>query len=220
MRHSSLKTGMILQEGLNYYLILGLFDVVVERVKQQIAEMDIGIINVSIDWVFTDITVCMLNLKGENVDFTKGFSFSMINQVSFYFLRNCSLVKTVNIDDWLLKNKMICPDLIGLMKVEEGIKELKKIFEAHKYRVLAMEIKKKSKYPKEKKVKSGQVVAIKENFEYRVFLVEDNRVLEFIKVGLSNVIKDIEHFDLASYHRVFSQVIKADEYYVLGELKC
>lgn len=222
MKFKDYRTGMIVRENNDYFLVLGLFDYVVEETKRQIANYDINIISKSLEWVLYDVNISMLELKTDTVDFTKKMDDYDIFPITFaYLTHEAVLVKTLKIpEEWMLKNKLLYPSLRGLMPAGEGIKEIEKAFNANKYRALATRIKKQSVYKKVKKVRYNQVVAVKVEHEYRVFLVEENRVLEFIKTGLSNRITDIKNFDLAKYQRVRSNLYNAKEYYLLGELKC
>ena len=82
-------------------------------------------------------------------------------------------------------------------------------------------IKRRSTFQKIRNVKSNQIVAIKLTYEYRIFLVEDTRVIEFVKPSRTRITElDIEHIDLSNMIRVEQpHLLNVSEYYLLGGIK-
>ena len=77
-------------------------------------------------------------------------------------------------------------------------------------------IKRKSTFQKIRNVKSNQIVAIKLTYEYRIFLVEDTRVIEFVKPSRTR----ITELDLSNMIRVEQpHLLNVSEYYLLGGIK-
>ena len=77
-------------------------------------------------------------------------------------------------------------------------------------------IKRKSTYQKIRTVKSHQIVAIKLMYEYRIYLVTDKRVIEFVKSSRTR----ITELDLSNMIKVEKQhLLNGNEYYLLGGIK-
>ena len=114
---------------------------------------------------------------------------------------------------------MLYPKLRGLMTVGEGVKELQKELDKNKYRKAVEKIKKKSTFQKIKRVKSNQIVAAKLTDRYRIFLVEDTRVVEFSFPNRNDKITNLANIDLSKLKRTETQLVNAKEYYLLGEIK-
>lgn len=73
---------------------------------------------------------------------------------------------------------------------------------------------KKSTYQKIRTVKSHQIVAIKLMYEYRIFLVTDKRVIEFVKPSRTR----ITELDLSNMIRVEKQhLLNGNEYLFIRE---
>ena len=105
------------------------------------------------------------------------------------------------------------------MTVGEGVKELQKELDSNKYRKAVEKIKKKSTFQKIKRVKSNQIVAAKRTDSYRIFLVEDTRVVEFSFPNRNYKITNLANIDLSKLKRTETQLANAKEYYLLGEIK-
>ena len=60
-------------------------------------------------------------------------------------------------------------------------------------------------------------MAAKIEQEYKIFLVEDMRVIEFIPY--MSLITNLANIDLSKMPRVSSQLVNAKEYYLLANLK-
>ena len=60
-------------------------------------------------------------------------------------------------------------------------------------------------------------MAVKIEQEYRIFLVEDMRVIEFIP--FMSLITNLANIDLSKMARLYSQLVNAKEYYLLANLK-
>ena len=220
MKLSEYKTGMIVRENNDYSLVLGMFDYVIEEAKKDIALYDISAIGRDIEWPLHvyNCGITLLELDDARVDFTKEINVSLIFKAPFQYLNNCKVVKTVKIPEkWVVKNKLLYPDLRGLKTVEYGIKELQQELDKNKYKIAIEKIKKKGTFQKINSVKSNQIVAAKLEQEYKIFLVEDMRVIEFIPY--MSLITNLEYIDLSKMPRVSSQLVNAKEYYLLANLK-
>ena len=220
MKLSEYKTGMIVRENNDYSLVLGMFDYVIEEAKKDIALYDISAIGRDIEWPLHvyNCGITLLELDDARVDFTKEINVSLIFKAPFQYLNNCKVVKTVKIPEkWIVKNKLLYPDLRGLKTVEDGIKELQQELDKNKYKIAVEKIKKKSTFQKINSVKSNQIVAAKIEQEYKIFLVEDMRVIEFIPY--MSLITNLANIDLSKMPRVSSQLVNAKEYYLLANLK-
>ena len=122
------RTGTILRDYNDYYLVLGIFNDVVEETKREIANYDLFAIGRDINWVLYDKHLCLLELDDENIDFTKEINSSLIFTVHLGYLQDVKVVKTVKLpENWVLKNQMLYPELRGLMTFEEGLKELQTV---------------------------------------------------------------------------------------------
>ena len=131
---------------------------------------------------------------------------------------NCTAVKTVKIpESWVLKNRMLYPELRELKTVEYGIRELQKELDKNKYKKAVDKIKKKSIFQKIHRVQTNQIVATKLNSEYRIFLVEDTRFIEFIPYDRTKI-TNIEHIDLSIMQRIETRLEDTKEYYLLGKV--
>lgn len=127
MKVSDYKTGTILKDYNNYYLVLGIFDYVVEEAKQEIARYDVNEIGMAINGVLYNISTNLLKLEDKKVDFTKEINSSLIFTVQLGYLQDAKVVKTVKLpENWVLKNQMLYPELRGLMTFEDGLNELQK----------------------------------------------------------------------------------------------
>ena len=220
MKLSEYKTGMIVRENNDYSLVLGMFDYVIEEAKKDIALYDISAIGRDIEWPLHvyNCGITLLELNDARVDFTKEINVSLIFKAPFQYLNNCKVVKTVKIPEkWVVKNKLLYPDLRGLKTVEDGIKELQQELDKNKYKIAVEKIKKKSTFQKINSVKSNQIVAAKIEQEYKIFLVEDMRVIEFMPY--MSLITNLAYIDLSKMPRVSSQLVNAKEYYLLANLK-
>lgn len=220
MKLSEYKTGMIVRENNDYSLVLGMFDYVIEEAKKDIALYDISAIGRDIEWPLHvyNCGITLLELDDARVDFTKEINVSLIFKAPFQYLNNCKVVKTVKIPEkWIVKNKLLYPDLRDLKTVEDGIKELQQELDKNKYKIAVEKIKKKSTFQKINSVKSNQIVAAKLEQEYKIFLVEDMRVIEFIPY--MSLITSLANIDLSKMPRVSSQLVNAKEYYLLANLK-
>ena len=212
------RTGTILRDYNDYYLVLGIFNDVVEETKREIANYDLFAIGREINWVLYDKNFCLLALDDENIDFTKEINESFVFPATFSYLKNCQIVKNLQVpENWVLKIQMLYPSLRGLMTVGDGIKELQKELDNNKYKIAVEKIKKKSTFQKINSVKSNQIVAAKIEQEYKIFLVEDMRVIEFIPY--MSLITNLAYIDLSKMPRVSSQLVNAKEYYLLANLK-
>ena len=60
-------------------------------------------------------------------------------------------------------------------------------------------------------------MAAKLEQEYKIFLVEDMRVIEFIPY--MSLITNLANIDLSKMRRTETQLVNAKEYYLLGEIK-
>lgn len=166
-------------------------------------------------------TLCLLELEDKRVDFTKELNGYLAFPGQYKDLTNVEVVKTVKFpEQWVLKNKLLCPSLRGIVTVEDGLKELKTALNSNKYKKAVNSIKRKSTFQKIKNVKSNQIVAIKLMYDYRIFLVEDTRVIEFVKPSRTSITEfDIEHIDLSNMIMVEKpQLLKGNEYYLLANL--
>ena len=106
------RTGTILRDYNDYYLVLGIFKEVVEETKREIANYDLFAIGREINWVLYDKHLCLLELDDENIDFTKEINDSLVIPASFSYLENCQcqIVKNVKTpENFLLKIQMLCP---------------------------------------------------------------------------------------------------------------
>ena len=220
MKLSEYKTGMIVRENNDYSLVLGMFDYVIEEAKKDIALYDISAIGRDIEWPLHvyNCGITLLELNDARVDFTKEINVSLIFKAPFQYLNNCKVVKTVKIPEkWVVKNKLLYPDLRGLKTVEDGIKELQQELDKNKYKIAVEKIKRKDTFQKINSVKSNQIVAAKIEQEYKIFLVEDMRVIEFMPY--MSLITNLAYIDLSKMPRVSSQLVNAKEYYLLANLK-
>ena len=217
MKVSDYKTGMILKENNDYFLVLGMYAYEIEETKREIATYGINVINKDIDWLLYSETLCLLELEGKRVDFTKEVNGYLVFPRKYADLTNVEVVKTVKFpEQWILKNKLLCPSLRGVVTVEEGLKELKTALNSNKYKKAVNNIKRRSTFQKIRNVKSNQIVAIKLTYEYRIFLVEDTRVIEFVKPSRTR----ITELDLSNMIRVEKQhLLNGNEYYLLGGIK-
>ena len=208
----------ILKENNDYFLVLGMYAYEIEETKREIATYGINVINKDIDWLLYSETLCLLELEDKRVDFTKEVNGYLVFPGKYKDLTNVEVVKTVKFpEQWVLKNKLLCPSLRGVVTVEEGLKELKTALNSNKYKKAVDSIKKKGTFQKINSVKSNQIVAAKIEQEYRIFLVEDMRVIEFIPY--MSLITNLEYIDLSKMPRVSSQLVNAKEYYLLANLK-
>ena len=214
------RTGTILRDYNDYYLVLGIFKEVVEETKREIANYDLFAIGREINWVLYDKHLCLLALDDENIDFTKEINESFVFPATFSYLKNCQIVKNVKTpENFLLKIQMLYPKLRGLMTVGEGVKELQKELDSNKYRKAVEKIKKKSTFQRIKRVKNNQIVAAKLTDRYRIFLVEDTRVVEFSFPNRNYKITNLANIDLSKLKRTETQLVNAKEYYLLANLK-
>lgn len=220
MKFSEYKTGMILKENNDYYLVLGIFNDVVEETKREIANYDLFAIGRDINWVLYDKHLCLLELDDADIDFTQEINESLVFPATFSYLKNCQIVKNVKTpENFVLKIQMLYPSLRGLMTVGEGIKELQKELDSNKYRKVVERIQKKSTFQKIKRVKSNQIVAAKLEQGYRIFLVEDTRVVEFSFPNRQYKITNLTNIDLSKMAKIdYSQLVNAKEYYLLGRV--
>ena len=189
----------ILKENNDYFLVLGVYAYEIEETKREIATYGINVINKDIDWLLYSGTLCLLAFPWKYKD-----------------LYNVKVVKTVKFPEQrVLKNKLLCQSLRGVVTVEEGLKELKTALNSNKYKKAVNSIKRRSTFQKIRNVKSNQIVAIKLTYEYRIFLVEDTRVIEFVKPSRTR----ITELDLSNMIRVEQpHLLNVSEYYLLGEL--
>ena len=67
-------------------------------------------------------------------------------------------------------------------------------------------------------VKPNQIVAAKLEWEYRIFLVEDTRTIEFIEPDLS-ITTNLVNIDFLYMDRIEEPLVQANEYYLLGEVR-
>ena len=214
------RTGTILRDYNDYYLLLGIFNDVVEETKREIANYDLFAIGREINWVLYDKNFCLLALDDENIDFTKEINESFVFPATFSYLKNCQIVKNLQVpENWVLKIQMLYPSLRGLMTVGDRVKELQKELDKNKYKKSVEQIQKKSTFQRIKRVKSNQIVAAKLTDRYRIFLVEDTRVVEFYFLNRSYKLTDLANIDLSKMPRVSSQLVNAKEYYLLANLK-
>ena len=214
------RTGTILRDYNDYYLLLGIFNDVVEETKREIANYDLFAIGREINWVLYDKNFCLLALDDENIDFTKEINESFVFPATFSYLKNCQIVKNLQVpENWVLKIQMLYPSLRGLMTVGDRVKELQKELDKNKYKKAVEQIQKKSTFQRIKRVKSNQIVAAKLTDRYRIFLVEDTRVVEFYFLNRSYKLTDLANIDLSKMPRVSSQLVNAKEYYLLANLK-
>ena len=114
---------------------------------------------------------------------------------------------------------MLYPSLRGLMTVGDGVKELQKELDKNKYKKAVEQIQKKSTFQRIKRVKSNQIVAAKLTDRYRIFLVEDTRVVEFSSPNRNYKITNLANIDLSKLKRTETQLVNAKEYYLLANLK-
>lgn len=207
----------ILKENNDYFLVLGMYAYEIEETKREIATYGINVINKDIDWLLYSETLCLLELEDKRVDFTKEVNGYLVFPGKYKDLTNVEVVKTVKFpEQWVLKNKLLCPSLRGVVTVEEDLKELKTALNSNKYKKAVNSIKRKSTFQKIRNVKSNQIVAIKLTYEYRIFLVEDTRVIEFVKPSRTR----ITELDLSNMIRVEKQhLLNGNEYYLLGGIK-
>lgn len=225
MKFSEYKTGMILKENNDYYLVLGIFDYVIEQAKLEISMYDLSVIEKDINSVLYSKSISLLELDDAKVDFTKEINSSLVFPVHLGYFKKVEIVKTVKIpESWVLTNKMLNPSLRGLMTVEEGVNELKKALNQNKYKKAVETIKKKSTFQKITRVKSNQIVAAKLLNRYRIFLVEDTRVIEFYFSYSTYKITNLGNIDLSKMQRIEMQrieiqLVDAKEYYLLAEVR-
>lgn len=220
MKFSEYKTGMILKENNDYYLVLGIFDYVIEQAKLEISMYDLSVIEMDINSVLYSKSISLLELDDAKVDFTKEITSSLVFPVHLGYFKKVEIVKTVKIPErWVLTNKMLNPSLRGLMTVEDGVKEIQKALNQNKYKKAVNSIKKKSTFKKINKVKSNQIVAAKLLNRYRIFLVEDNRVIEFYVPNMSYQLRNLANIDLSNMQRIEIQLVDAKEYYLLAEIQ-
>ena len=119
----------ILKENNDYFLVLGMYAYEIEETKREIATYGINVINKDIDWLLYSETLCLLELEDKRVDFTKEINGYLVFPEKYKDLTNVEVVKTVKFpEQWVLKNKLLCPSLRGVVTVEEGLKELKTAF--------------------------------------------------------------------------------------------
>ena len=101
----------------------------IEETKREIATYGINVINKDIDWLLYSETLCLLELEGKRVDFTKEVNGYLVFPWKYKDLYNVKVVKTVKFpEQWVLKNKLLCQSLRGVVTVEEWLKELKTAF--------------------------------------------------------------------------------------------
>lgn len=220
MKCMKYRTGTILRDYNDYYLVLGIFKEVVEETKQDIVMYDLCVLGRDINWVLYDKNLCLLALDDENIDFTKEINESFVFPASFSYLKNCQIVKNLQVpENFLLKLQMLCPSLRGIMTVGDGIKELQKELDKNKYKKAVEQIQKKSTFQRIKRVKNNQIVAAKLTDRYRIFLVEDTRVVEFSSPNRNYKITNLANIDLSKMQRTETQLVNAKEYYLLANLK-
>ena len=154
MKVSAYKTGMILKENNDYFLVLGMYAYEIEETKREIATYGINVINKDIDWLLYSETLCLLELEDKRVDFTKEINGYLVFPWKYKDLYNVKVVKTVKFpEQWILNNKLLCPSLRGVVTVEEGLKELKTALNSNKYKKAVDSIKRKSTFQKIRNVK-------------------------------------------------------------------
>ena len=206
----------ILKENNDYFLVLGVYVYEIEETKREIATYGINVINKDIDWLLYSETLCLLELEDKSVDFTKEVNGYLVFPWKYKDLYNVKVVKTVKFpEQWVLKNKLLCQSLRGVVTVEEWLKELKTALNSNKYKKAVNNIKRRSTFQKIRNVKSNQIVAIKLTYEYRIFLVEDTRVIEFVKPSRTR----ITELDLSNMIKVEQpHLLNVSEYYLLGGL--
>lgn len=220
MRLWECKTGTIIKDNA-YYLVLGIDESAIEDSKKAISFYGINAIGRSIEYPLHvyDRGITLLALQGANVDFTTEINESLVFKANMQDIYNCTAVKTVKIpESWVLKNRMLYPELRGLKTVEYGIRELQKELDKNKYKIAVDKIKKKSIFQKKNMVQTNQIVATKLNSKYRIFLVEDTRVIEFIPYDRT-MITNLANIDLSKLKRTETQLVNAKEYYLLAEIK-
>lgn len=177
--------------------------------------------------MFCGVSIQVLMLDNARVDFTKELNESDLWPTNFsqcnYYLE---LVKTVKIpESWLLKSKMLHPNLIRLKTIEYGVNEIQKELDKNKYRIAVEKIKKKSTFKQITKIKSNQIVAAKLEREYQIFLVEDTRVIRFLKRYTPNSptwsprITSLANIDLSNMPMEEEPLVQAKEYFLLGGVK-
>ena len=67
MKFSEYKTGMILKENNDYYLVLGIFDYVIEQAKLEISMYDLSVIEMDINSVLYSKSISLLELDDAKV---------------------------------------------------------------------------------------------------------------------------------------------------------
>ena len=157
--------------------------------------------------------------QGANADFTQEINEYLLFKATIQYLNNSKAVKTVKIPEiWVLKNQILYPNLRGLKTVEYGVKELQKELDKNKYKIAVDKIKKKRTFQKITRIKTNQIVAAKLEIEYKIFLVEDTRVTEFIPYDRKRI-TNLANIDLSKMHRIETRLEDAKEYFLLGEVK-
>lgn len=219
MRLWECKTGTIIKDNA-YYLVLGISDSVIEDCKKAFSFYGINAIGRSIEYPLHvyGSGITLLALQGANVDFTQEINESLLFKANMQYLYNCKAVKIVKIQEsWILKNQILRPNLRRLKTVEDGIKELQQELDKNKYKIAVDKIKKKRTFQKITWVKTNQIVAAKLEMEYKIFLVEDTRVTEFIPYR--SLITNLANIDLSKMQIIETRLEDATEYYLLGEIK-
>ena len=219
MRLWECKTGTIIKDNA-YYLVLGIDESAIDGAKRRISTYGIDAIEKDIEYplhVYGGIT--LLALQGANADFTQEINEYLLFKATIQYLNNSKAVKTVKIPEiWVLKNQILYPNLRGLKTVEYGVKELQKELDKNKYKIAVDKIKKKRTFQKITRVKTNQIVAAKLEIEYKIFLVEDTRVTEFIPYDRKRI-TNLANIDLSKMHRIETRLEDAKEYFLLGEVR-